>query len=645
MTVVFVGMEAGSGPTRIDTERLLAPQLRSHEIGDRYTRYIERVAPDARLEPATIGLSYDFDYRTVFAGDAFEDAFFGYLRSIAIGPIPGGTVFQQAYSADPRAAEPVPADFIVDATAAERWLAAAAGPLLGIDTTRPTVFVVNWYGRPDFVFHTYGFLGQRPGTAFPIGFTHAGQMVAWGGSPADVPYGALGREARVWFYDVSAGPDWGSGNWLLGPADVNGDGVTDHRIPPIWEYGTDHWYRPFDDVTADLAKLLRFVAVDALFAASPIYDPALSEPLLADDIELDLNIFSGWAGPPPAPALAGLRSTFARLDPTRRFEIDAAAVPLDGRLAEVLDCQQSAFGPHPRSCFGDAPPKVEVVEPTDPPGAFYDLDRYFARHGHQYLDERRYELPLAVFDAPDERLALNQLAGYASSRPPNNQGWTFAWLTPGLRANGYTDAGIVGHEAGHHLGLSHLHDAYDPIVDDDFTSTGPFFFAFSGAEAHSAMSYIPNTDEFGQFDRDHMARWQLAARLDNANRILGEVDRSPRAAQAAAAAQRGRCQRRRGADGAERVAAPGRVVRGGGGVPPHARRGGGSRRAGRALRGGGRRGLQRRRRDRRGDRPPRRRAAAAAGHRARPVCAALRAVTRAQPPPCAPAPASSRATS
>jgi hypothetical protein len=539
VTVVFVGIEPGDGATRIDTERLLAPQLRSHAIGERTTRFYEREGFADGLEPAAIGLTYDFDYRTVFAGDGFEDAFFGFLRSIAIGPIAGGTVFQQAYAAHPLAAEAIPASFTVDATAAEHWLAAASGPLLGVDTTRPTIFVVNWHGRPDFVFHTYGFLGQRPHTAFPFGFTHAGQMVAWGGSPADVPYGALGRDARVWFYDVSAGPDYGTANWLLGPGDVDGDGVTDHRIAPIWEYGTDHWYRPFDDITGDLAKLVRFVAVDTLFAASPIYDPALSEPLLVDDVELDLNIFSAWTGRVPLSSLllGPVQPALARLDPTRRFTVDSSVAPLDGPLAAAFDCQQSAYGPQPRSCYGNAPPRFEEDDLSIFTGPFYDLDRYFARHGHQYLDAVRYELPLAVFDLPDERAPRNLLAGLASSRPPNHQGWTYAWLTPSLRQLlARTDAGVVSHEVGHHLGLSHLHDGYDPIVDDDFTSTGPFFFTFTGAEAHSGMSYIPNTDEFGQFDRDHIARWLLAARLDNANRILGDVDRSPRASQAAAAA-------------------------------------------------------------------------------------------------------------
>jgi len=63
---------------------------------------------------------------------------------------------------------------------------------------------------------------------------------------------------------------------------------------------------------------------------------------------------------------------------------------------------------------------------------------------------------------------------------------------------------------------------------------GEFWFLAAGLESHTLMSYLPNTDEFGQFDRDHMARWQLAARLDNANRILGDIARSPRAARVAA---------------------------------------------------------------------------------------------------------------
>ena len=159
----------------------------------------------------------------------------------------------------------------------------------------------------------------------------------------------------MWFYDVSAGPDFGTANWLLDVADFNGDGETDERIPPIWEYGTTHWYRPFDDLTGDLAALLRFVAVDELFGSSPIYDPALSEPLLADRVELDLNLFAGRPGVDPAALIRAdnLRATLARLDPTRSSPLTPQTRPLSGAVGAAFDCQQTAFTAQPRSCFGN----------------------------------------------------------------------------------------------------------------------------------------------------------------------------------------------------------------------------------------------------------------------------------------------------
>lgn len=110
------------------------------------------------------------------------------------------------------------------------------------------------------------------------------------------------------------------GQLVAGPADFNGDGVTDERIPPIWEYGTAHWYRPFDDLTTDVAKVLRFVAVDELIGSSPIYDPVISEPLLADHLEVDLNLFAGRPGRDPAASIrtADLLATLGRLDPVGR---------------------------------------------------------------------------------------------------------------------------------------------------------------------------------------------------------------------------------------------------------------------------------------------------------------------------------------
>ena len=331
VTVVFVGLEEGADPTRIDVSRFFGSQLRSAPIVDRTTRFYEQSGVTG-LEPSRLGLTYDYSYRSVFADASFEDAFFAYLRSIALGPIPGGTIYQQAYSLNPLAAQHIPASYIVDAKATEAWLASHAGPLLGVDTTKPTVFLVNWFGRPDFVFHTYGFLEARPGWPFPTGFTQGGQMIAFGGSPPDGPYGALGRLARVWFYDVSAGPEYQTANWALDIGDFNADGIAEDRIPPVWEYGTSHWFRPFASLSDDLAKLLRFVAVDSLFGASPLYDPALSEPLLADNVEVDLNLFGAVPGRDPRSLLRlpDIPASLSRLDPTRTFTLDTRSSALDG---------------------------------------------------------------------------------------------------------------------------------------------------------------------------------------------------------------------------------------------------------------------------------------------------------------------------
>ena len=530
--VVFVGLEQGSGPTRIDdTQDLWGSQVPSSRVINRVAHAAERAGSTKRVASSTVGMTYDYDYRAVFADRAFEDAYFSYLDSIAIGPL-APTVYQQAYSADPRAAQHITNNSLIDATKAESWLAAHAGPMLGVDTTRPTVFFVNWFGRPDFRFHTYAFLGQRPGTSYPLGFTQAGQMVAWGGTPAQSPYGGSGRESRVWFYDFSAGPDYRTANWLLGPRDIDGDGYTDGRIPPIWEYGTTHWYEPFDSLEGAALGLLRYVAVDCLFGTNPLYDPALSAPLLSDRVELDANVFAGDPRHDPLSSLdlQGASRAFGRLDPTRTFPVDVSVQPLDGNVAKQFDCNEASYG-------GDGHPCNGHVNATGTFGASNALDPFFQTHANQFLDGTRYELPLAIFDVPFERLAPHHpyIGEADGGRVAGQSGWAYFWLNDRLRATGsWTDTGIVSHEAGHLLGLPHPHDGYDPLQDYEFRGTGGWWYVWAGDESYTNMSYVPNTADFSQFDRDNIARWNVAARIDSANRILQDIAASPRSDKASA---------------------------------------------------------------------------------------------------------------
>ena len=79
-------------------------------------------------------------------------------------------------------------------------------------------------------------------------------------------------------------------------ADVDGDGAADYRLPPIWEYLTAGGYRAATAVTADLARVTRFVAINLLFTSSPLYPPYLTPLRLPGSVNLDSNTYEGWEG-------------------------------------------------------------------------------------------------------------------------------------------------------------------------------------------------------------------------------------------------------------------------------------------------------------------------------------------------------------
>ncbi len=531
VTVVYVGLEAGDGPALIDAEGI------ESELPTTHSPYVGLSSWPEVTRP----LDYTLTYESVFADQAFEDAYFSYLTSIAVGP-GAPTVWQQAYAADPRAAEPMAESWLVDSVSAEAWLATNAGPMLGVDTSLPTVFFVNWHGRADFRFHTYRFAHVTSGMPAPAGDMADQSLTnAFGGSTPDDPQQPLPQLARVWFYDVSAGPT--PYNFELATRELDvwyaHDGIADHRIPPVWEYGTDHWYRPFDDLSADLALVLEYLGVYAWFAGSPVYDPALSPPLLVDDVELDVTLVD-W-DPKAAPAEDNLRldvveATFDRLDPSRRFGHELEVVPVDSRVREAVSCSRGAVGPGAQSCYGPLPDsEFGWTLPRIDPDRFADSRR------HRYLEGRRYEVPVFAVTLPLQWYLGMPYTGVAASAPYGNareetgmgdatQRWNLAYLSPyDLVSN---DA-LVSHEVGHHLGLQH------PFVsiDRDGEGHGPYnedYFMWVGTGMNSTMSYAHLTEEFSQFDRDNMDRWLTGMRLQWANRILADVVASRFARRAAA---------------------------------------------------------------------------------------------------------------
>jgi len=514
INVVFVGYEAGAGPTDINPAGFLGELPGTYRTVNRYPKFYGL--------PAELGVNFNYDYNLVFADTAFEDAFFGYLDSIAV-PM-GTTLLQDLYNTQSARSLDVVGNHWIDAPSVEQWLAANSG-LIGVDTSDYTVFFVNWYGRPDFKFHVYTKTDEPdPDTGYNFGLNRESRkFIAWGGTTPDDEENGLGGLHRIWFYDLSAGPESWTDNWNLDDADLDGNGAVDYRMPPVWEYGNLGAYRPFDNLSGDLGKVTRYVALDLLFTTSPLYKPAISAPRLPEDIQLDINVFQ------IDPAADGtlywdlplLNGELGELQPLNNFTAELNSQPFESRFAQVYQCFYDDI-----SCFGG---RLFGI-------AFADLFLYFNDHLTQYLEgDADYELPIFAFNATDDLFTC--CLGFADDNwADGTQSFVFAFDSPSVRnVSGYGFTTTAIHEVGHHLGMSHPHDGYDYESDVDFGPGDEFYFAWSGDESNSMMSYIDLNWDFSQFDRDNMNRYLTSVYLNQANAVLASVYASPRAGQVSAA--------------------------------------------------------------------------------------------------------------
>jgi hypothetical protein len=271
VNIVMVGYEQGGSAQNINESRLRAQLPQRYETFNRDGFYYTDQAGKQIRE--RIGIKFRYRYNVRYANNSFENNFFNYLSSIAIAkPL---TLFQTGYNCQflPDAKNPpcassaknvsksVQDNAWIDGPKVEKWLA-EHGNDVGINTAVPTVFLVNWYGRSDFKFHVYTKTDEPdPDTGYNFGEVRASRkMIAWGGTSAD---DGLGRLGRVWFHDLSAGPEAKTSNWDITNADLNADKVLDYRMPPIWEYGSKKkTYRNFNDLSGDLGKIVRNVAID-----------------------------------------------------------------------------------------------------------------------------------------------------------------------------------------------------------------------------------------------------------------------------------------------------------------------------------------------------------------------------------------------
>ena len=505
VNVVFVGYERD----QVQKRHFLAGLPRSY-------RPLSRVPVDFGITDR-LGITYTYDYDVTYAGSGYERRFFSTLSRLA-APAPL-TEFQQLYNDQQGNVLEVTDNHAIDAPTVERWL--AEHPPAGVDTRHNTIFFVNWYGRPDFKFHVYTKTDEPdPDTGFNFGVeTDTRKLIAWGGTPPDDEENGYGRLRRVWFYDLSAGPEAWTNNWNVDDADLDGDDVLDYRMPPIWEY-TAGGYRAPGALSGDLAKVARYVGINLLFTSSPLYPPDLTPPALPHSINIDSNTYEGWPGVDASrryitPRLAV--DELSELQRTSRFSYDNQDLPFTGKAREcyVLWLQNVL-------CYPD------LAYPADA-----NLFLFNALNLERTQDDAGrvdYELPNFNYATTDE-LSSGFLGFADSNHRTGTQSFVFNFVYPAV-ADAYGLTTTIIHEDGHHLGMSHPHDGYDSETGVDYEPSGAYYFAWSGDQSNSMMSYIDLNWDFSQFDRDNMNRFMSAAFARNTNRIAADILADPDAARA-----------------------------------------------------------------------------------------------------------------
>lgn len=449
-----------------------------------------------------MGLKYNYSYRYVFKDAAFSNRFFGYMQRIGVEK--GRTYYQNAYNSMANNIQNVTNPVLyVDGTKVETWLSGN----LGLSARSYTIVFINWYSRPDFKYHVYTKMDEPdPDTLYNFGAMRSSRKtIAWGGA-----------KSRLWFFDLSAGPDSWSGNYDVDNADLDGDAVADYRMPPIWEYAAGG-YRSLAALSSDLGMVTRFVALNLLFTSSPLYDPLASAPGPYGRKIVHVNMMED----DPAsfgPAYINTGMVLARnkeLEPYYNWFVNMTDVnPIDAGaqnafrifngLSGAADCWNAYFTP------------------------FAELYCYFDTNRATYLPPylaNDYVAGIHAFNTTDANMGWNfGLLGFADDNwIDGTPSYVFEFDSPGYRAMGYGFTSTTVHEGGHHFGMSHPHDGYDFEYDMDYGSSGGLYFAWLGDESNTVMHYMGLTSHFSRFDKDNVYRWETAGYLNWSNNLLDDI--------------------------------------------------------------------------------------------------------------------------
>jgi hypothetical protein len=518
VNLVFVGYKQGDGPrgVNLNTFKKILP--------NKYKAI--NILPSYYGAPEYTGTSFGYDYNIKFAGKDFENAFFKHLSNIAVEkPL---TLFQQQYncqSADPCATpaaninKVIDKNYWIDAPNVEKWLAYNAPERLNVNTKDYTIFLVNWYDRPDFKFHVYTKTDEPdPDTGYNFGaLRNSRKMIAWGGTSPDDKQSGLGKLARLWFFDLSAGPEVNTSMQDITNADIDGDTKLDYRMPPIWDYNSGKaTYRPFNDLSGDLGKIVRYVGIDLLFTTSPIYRVAITAPVMPDTIKLATNVYQG------VPGLDGkslikkdlLLEQLRKLQPLTDFKLELKDQVYTPEAKRTYECVANNTTCYP-DVFGGSPGASIFVH------SFLNFDKLID------FDQKNYELPIVAYTVPDNVPA--PFLGLADDDyQTGTQSFVEAVVTPDLNQfYGLTTTLI--HEVGHHLAMSHPHDGFDSQDNINFGTTGDFTYSWLGDQSNTMMSYIDLNWDFSQFDRDNMNRFLVTSYINQSNLILGNLLKNPKA--------------------------------------------------------------------------------------------------------------------
>ncbi len=485
VNVVFIGFDKSA----IDLDALRAVLPATYSPVVRYPQFYG-------LQGRNMGLAYEFRYRFDFASRPFEQRFFKFLAASGVeGPL---TVFQEAYNAQQRNVLDVAGPVLyIDAPRVEKYLDEHDG------RRRPgyTIYFINWYGRSDFRFHLYSKTDEvDPDTAVNFGLRGSRKMIAWGGS-----------SSRTWFYDLSAGPESWTNNWIVD------DDQSQYHMPPVWEYANPG-YRPPAQLSQDLGFVARFVGIDLLFTTSPLYDPLNTAPgagggKVAHVAMLQEN--------PTGNGLSYFNADFmkrqmATFQPYYPWTIGLSnSNPVDSGAKKALDIFAGTVVDASECWTGYGTPFAQMY-------CYFDLNlgAYVPAYGR-----RDYVGEIFAYDATDASMGTQfGLLGFADDNwIDGTQSYVFMFAYPAVKAAGFgfTTTGV--HEFGHHVGMSHPHDGYDSELDLDFGPSGAFEFVWSGDESQTVMHYLALSNGFGRFDRDNLFRWETAGYLNLSNALAADV--------------------------------------------------------------------------------------------------------------------------